>query len=124
MGLLPSGSSLRLVVVTCILVHFTRIVVIPFVAWMVGSEEFTETERLARAMGFRPHGPCSLPRPLKNCSTTERLHIILVSAQWDREPFTRQETEVVLKSMLASTRCRIHYHFMVRRSSREQNRSQ
>ncbi|CAI5490721.1 unnamed protein product [Closterium sp. Naga37s-1] len=107
------GGAFRVLLVTFAIVHFVRIFLIPTVAWLIGSEEFADTERVVRIIGFRPSGPCSLPRPVSNCTVNERIHIVLVSAQWDREPFTRDETEVILKSILMSTQCRLFFHFMV-----------
>ncbi|GJP33146.1 hypothetical protein CLOM_g6865 [Closterium sp. NIES-68] len=107
------GGAFRVLLVTFAIVHFVRIFLIPTVAWILGSEEFADTERVVRIIGFRPSGPCSLPRPVSNCTVNERIHIVLVSAQWDREPFTRDETEVIVKSILMSTQCRLFFHFMV-----------
>ncbi|CAI5464826.1 unnamed protein product [Closterium sp. Yama58-4] len=107
------GGAFRVLLVTFAIVHFVRIFLIPTVAWLIGSEEFADTERVVRIIGFRPSGPCSLPRPVSNCTVNERIHIVLVSAQWDREPFTRDETEVILKSILMSTQCPLFFHFMV-----------
>lgn len=107
------GSSLRFLFLTCAVVHIVRIFLLPFLARITGNEEYAETEQMLRVIGYKPQGPCHLPRPLKNCTVQERIHIVLVSAQWEREPFTEQETEIVLKSILASTRCRLFFHFMV-----------
>lgn len=110
-----NGTTFRLFVITCATVHVVRILVIPMVAWMVGNDEFTETERAVRVVGIKPQGPCSLTRrpPPGPCPVSDRLHIVLVSAQWDREPITAIETEVVVKSILRSTRCKLMIHFMV-----------
>ena len=109
------GSTARLFVITVAAVHVVRILVIPMVAWMIGNDEFTETERAVRVVGIKPVGPCSLSRrdPPGPCPVSERLHIVLVSAQWDREPITAVETEVIVKSMLHATRCKMTIHFMV-----------
>ena len=108
-----SGLRFRGLILACLVVHFTRIFVIPFFARVTGNDEYTDTQQVLHGLGYKPTGPCSLPRPKKPCSVRERIHVVLVSAQWDREPFTQDETEVMIKSMLSSTECRIHFHFMV-----------
>ncbi|CAI5465433.1 unnamed protein product [Closterium sp. Yama58-4] len=80
------GGAFRVLLVTFAIVHFVRIFLIPTVAWLIGSEEFADTERVVRIIGFRPSGPCSLPRPVSNCTVNERIHIVL---------------------------CRLFFHFMV-----------
>eukprot|EP00271_Cylindrocystis_brebissonii_P009781 TRINITY_DN2502_c0_g1_i2.p1 TRINITY_DN2502_c0_g1~~TRINITY_DN2502_c0_g1_i2.p1 ORF type:complete len:404 (+),score=46.32 TRINITY_DN2502_c0_g1_i2:858-2069(+) len=109
---LPS-NQIRVLFFFCFGVHFCRILIIPLLARLAGYEDYAETDKVLRAVGYHQKGPCSLPRPPRICTVKDRIHIVLVSAQWDREPFTQDETEVVIKSVLSSTTCKIHFHFMV-----------
>lgn len=107
------GFNLKTLLITCVAVHVLRVGVLPQLSRLTGGEPYADSDHVLRAVGYKPTGPCSLPRPIRECSIKERIHIVLVSAQWDREPFTADETEVIVKSILASTRCKLFFHFMV-----------
>lgn len=102
-----------LFLLTSLVVHFVRIFLIPYIAKISGNDDFVETDKVLHAVGYKLRGPCSLPRPTKRCTVKDRIHIVLVTAQWEREPFTALETEVVIKSILSSTECKLMFHFMV-----------
>lgn len=58
---------------------------------------------------------CKLPRELAPCRLREgeRIHLVFVSAMWDREPFTQDETAYILRSILFQTSCKLFVHFLV-----------
>ncbi|GJP53895.1 hypothetical protein CLOM_g13012 [Closterium sp. NIES-68] len=58
---------------------------------------------------------CAVPRPVVACRLPkgQRVELVFVSAMWEREAQTKDETESMLKSLLYGTRCPLHIHFII-----------
>ncbi|CAI5961138.1 unnamed protein product [Closterium sp. NIES-65] len=58
---------------------------------------------------------CAVPRPVVPCRLPkgQRVELVFVSAMWEREAQTKDETETMLKSLLYGTRCPLHIHFII-----------
>eukprot|EP00271_Cylindrocystis_brebissonii_P004939 TRINITY_DN16896_c0_g1_i1.p1 TRINITY_DN16896_c0_g1~~TRINITY_DN16896_c0_g1_i1.p1 ORF type:complete len:608 (-),score=56.47 TRINITY_DN16896_c0_g1_i1:670-2493(-) len=65
------------------------------------------------AVGESPE--CKVPRPRQLCKLKprERIHLVVVSAMWYREPFTQEETHNMLRSVISQTACKLWIHFLV-----------
>lgn len=80
-----------------------------------GSVRLLQKRRRRRIVKAEFSSECLLPRPAPDCHLrpTERIHVAFVSAMWHREPITEQETNQMIKSVIAQTKCKLWLHFLV-----------